>query len=396
MKAEQIRAYRLQAHHLDKKLSLSEIEKAASACGLQNSPPGAWETALFNRIDGCNLDILRDALYCRKTLLQAWSFRGVPAVFPTSESDVFLSPLCARENEAPWIYTRGITGALDYLHMSFDDLLPLVKNAAGYLNTHTIKSKEALDQTLADIVEKELPSEKRELWRAPSMYGTPDKQTVGGAAVSFLLRPCAFSSLVVFGERQDASPTFTSYENWIGHKPTALLDPDKILVRKFLHCYGPATVNSFMDWLGCSPTQAKRLWGKIADELEVVQVNGKNNYILASDLEMLLTANIDEPKLLMLGAHDPYLDVRDRTVLLENKALHKNVWRTVANPGVILKDGRIIGIWRQKTQKDKISITVSLYEKLKACECQTLENLAADYAAFRKSTLKSFTIDTLL
>ena len=46
-----------------------------------------------------------------------------------------------------------------------------------------------------------LPAEKRDLWNQPSMYGSPDKQTVGGAVVSFLLRPCAFMGLVVFGRR---------------------------------------------------------------------------------------------------------------------------------------------------------------------------------------------------
>ncbi|MDC7288791.1 winged helix DNA-binding domain-containing protein [Blautia schinkii] len=426
---EQIRAYRLQAHHLDRKLTLTDtektvsaceiqnsppgviekaasaysmqgpplaaIEKAASACGIQNSPPGAWETALFNRIEGCTLDHLHDALYRRKTLLQAWSFRGVPAIFPTRESDIFLSPLCAQENETPWIYTRGITGALDYLQMSFEALLPLVQKAALYLNDHTIVSKESLDQTLADIVEKDLPLEKKDFWRAPSMYGAPDKQTVGGAAVSFLLRPCSFSSLVVFGERVNGSPSFTSYENWIGHKPEALPDADKILVRKFLHCYGPALVSSFTDWLGSSPKQAKRLWNEITDELEVVQVEGKDSYILASDLENLrtvCTTDFDENKLLMLGAHDPYLDIRDRTVLMENKALHKTVWRTTANPGVILKGGRIVGIWRPKTQKDKIAISVELYEKLHASEHQALEELAAEYTQFRMASLKNFTI----
>ena len=67
-------------------LPSGQIETAAGACGVQNSPPGAWETALFNRVEGCTLPELHDALYRRKTLLQAWSYRGVPVVFPTAES----------------------------------------------------------------------------------------------------------------------------------------------------------------------------------------------------------------------------------------------------------------------------------------------------------------------
>ena len=159
IKPEQIRAHRLHAHHLDKKLPLTALETVAGACGLQNSPPGAWETALFNRIENCTLQDLHKALYQQKNLLQAWSYRGVPVVFPTGQSDIFLSPLQANDNEWPWIYTRGITAALDYLQMSFAELLPLVQNAAGYLNSHTIKSKEVLDQTLADLVANDLPAD---------------------------------------------------------------------------------------------------------------------------------------------------------------------------------------------------------------------------------------------
>ena len=33
------------------------------------------------------------------------------------------------------------------------------------------------------------------------MYGSPDTQTVGGAAVCFRLRPCAVKGVVVFGKR---------------------------------------------------------------------------------------------------------------------------------------------------------------------------------------------------
>ena len=47
--ASQARAHRLRAHHLDRKLPPATVEQAAGACGLQNSPPGAWGTALHNR-----------------------------------------------------------------------------------------------------------------------------------------------------------------------------------------------------------------------------------------------------------------------------------------------------------------------------------------------------------
>ena len=313
-------------------LPSGQIETAAGACGVQNSPPGAWETALFNRVEGCTLPELHDALYRRKTLLQAWSYRGVPVVFPTAESGIFLSPLAALEGEAPWIYTRGIALALEHLQMSFDSLLPLVKQAAGYLDAHTVQGKETLDRVLADAVRERLPSEKRTLWDSPSMYGAPDRQTVGGAAVSFLLRPCSFSGLVVFGCRRGGSPTFASFRSWLGRAPETPPDADRLLVRKFLHCHGPSTPALLAEWLGCSPAQARRLWNSVAQELEPVSVEGKARWLLSADRDALAHPCGPQERLLLLGPHDPYLDTRDRDVLLPDKALQKLVWRTVGNP----------------------------------------------------------------
>ncbi len=380
---EQIRSLRLHAHHLDRKLPPAGMKEAAGACGLQNSPPGAWETALFNRLEGCTLEMLRKALWEEKSLLQAWSFRGAPVVFPTEERGVFLTPLAALPGEEPWIYTRGIQLALDYLGMSFCDLLPLVEQAAEHLDHCAVKSKESLDRVLAQQVREWLPPEKRELWDAPSMYGSPDRQTVGGAAVSFLLRPCAFRSLVVFGRREGQSPTFTSCRNWLGGDPPQSPDGQRQLVRKFLHCYGPSTQAAFGEWLGCSPRQAARLWKTAEDEMITVKAAGKSRFLLAEDAEILAFQGPPEEKLLLLGPHDPYLDIRDREVILEDRACQRLVWRTVSNPGVVLKGGRVAGIWNGKVRDGKLEFSTTLWENLSPRECRLLEELGEEYAVSR-------------
>ncbi|MGI6069014.1 MAG: winged helix DNA-binding domain-containing protein [Blautia sp.] len=381
---EQIRGYRLHAHHLDQKLPISSLTAAAGACGIQNSPPGTWETSLFHRIRGCTFPLLQKALYEEKSLVQAWSFRGAPVIFPTAESDIFLNALTAETGEQPWIYTKGISAALEYLQMPFEDLLERTKKAALYLDHHVIKSKETLDQTLAGIIQKELSPKEQLLWRAPSMYGNPDRQTVGEAAVSFLLRPCSFSSLVVFGERHGNSPTFTSFINWTGKPPKKHPDGQRELIRKFLHCYGPSSKDALMRWLGCSPRQASRLWNTVSEEMEPVKTGDKIRYMLSADREALLQSAQPADHLILLGPHDPYLDIKDRDILLSNKALQKQIWKTVGNPGAVLKSGQIIGSWKSKIQKEKIAFTITLFEPLGSMDQNTLKNLAEEYAAFRQ------------
>lgn len=394
----QVRALRLHAHHLDKPLPADGLSHAAGACGFQNSPPGAWETAAFNRVEDCSVCSLHTALYHDRTLLQAWSWRGVPAVFPARDAGVFLSPLRPLPGEEPWIYTRGLSLALDMLGMEAGALLPLVEEAARLLEGETVYSKEALDRVLADGVRPLLPAAKRAMWDAPSPYGHPDRQTVGGAVVSFLLRPCATEGLVVFGERTGPTPSFTSPQRWLGGPlPAFAGDGDAELTRRFLHCYGPALPGDFDDWLGASPAQTARLWQALPREETVsVTVEGKARTMLAADLAAVgalpPAEGHGEGRLLLLGPHDPYLDLRDRALLLPDKKRQRAVWRTVANPGVILQDGCIAGIWKARTLRGGLALTLSPWEAPSASLTARLKELAEGYAAFRLMPLKSCVI----
>ena len=388
---EQARAFRLNRHHLDRPLAQDRLLEAAAACGVQNSPPGAWETALWNRVEGAALPQLESALSEQKTMLQAWSIRGVPLVFPTREAGMVRTPWCARAGEKPWIYTRGITAALEALGLGFYDLLPLVEEACVCLEGETVQSKEALDRRLAALVEPMLPQGVRPAWNAPSMYGQPDRQTVGGAAVSFLLRPCAFRGKVVFGAREGSFPTFTSPLRWLGAPLPEYPDGERELVRRFLRCYGPVQRSDFQSWLGCSPQQARRLWDGVAEELEPVELEGRRRWLLTEDLDLL--AHGDEgDKLLLLGPHDPYLDLRDRELILPNKGLQRQVWRTVGNPGAVLLGGRVIGFWSTRTKGDKLDVSVTLFEPRSPRQRARLEELASNYAAFRGSALRTYTV----
>lgn len=383
---EQIRSFRLHSHHLDSPQK-SDIGALAGACGMQNSPPGSWETALHNRAADCSLAEMERLLYKEKYLIQAWSLRGAPVVFPSQESSTFLSALIPEPGE-PWIYTRGITLALDFLKMEFDELLEILKQVMPQLDHHTIVSKSALDQTIAGWMAPFLPADKQDLWNQPSMYGSPDVQTVGGAVVSFLLRPCAFNGLVVFGERNGISPSFTSWKNWTGHALEVSQDASSQLVRKYLHCYGPASVDTFVSWLGCSGKQGRRMWKTVSEEMEPVSMSGKMAFILSEDRARLFSPVSFERELILLGSHDPYLDQRDRLILQPDKAFHKEIWKTVTNPGAILYRGEVIGVWTGKKKDKGLEVNMTLWSN--SPEIKKLKELAEKYADFRRLELIKF------
>ena len=394
---DQIRSFRLRSHHLDRIYGRETLLEAAGACGLQNSPPGAWEAAIHNRIPELGGKELRDVLEENKILLQAWSFRGVPVVFPAEERRTFLSALIPAEGES-WIYTRGIGLALDALGLDFDYLLRLLLQVIPGLDHRSISGKNELDQMLAAWMEPFLPEEKRQIWNQPSMYGSPDRQTVGGAAVSFLLRPCSFMGQVVFGKRRGGSPEFTSAGRWLNEADrepgqTDLLGPDgeasRCLVRKFLHCYGPSSPDLFGEWLGCSGKQARRMWNLAAEEMEPVSVMGKKKFFLREDRQILFESPDFSRGPLLLSGYDPYLDQRDRQILQPDSRLRRKIWRTVANPGAVVTEGRVTGIWTARKKKDRLEVDISLWEP--GDSRRRLTELAEDYAAFRGLALSELT-----
>lgn len=394
---DQIRSFRLRSHHLDRIYGRETLLEAAGACGLQNSPPGAWEAAIHNRIPELGGKELRDILEENKILLQAWSFRGVPVVFPAEERRTFLSALIPAEGE-PWIYTRGIGLALDALGLDFDYLLRLLFQVIPGLDHRSISGKNELDQMLAAWMEPFLPEEKRQIWNQPSMYGSPDRQTVGGAAVSFLLRPCSFMGQVVFGKRRGGSPEFTSVGRWLNEADrepgqTDLPGPDgeasRCLVRKFLHCYGPSSPDLFGEWLGCSGKQARRMWNLAAEEMEPVSVMGKKKFFLREDRQILFESPDFSRGPLLLSGYDPYLDQRDRQILQPDSRLRRKIWRTVANPGAVVTEGRVTGVWTARKKKDGLEVDISLWEP--GDSRRRLTELAEDYAAFRGLALSELT-----
>ena len=203
---EQARALRLRRHHLDRPLPSGALVEAAAGCGVQNSPPGAWETALWNRVEDVTLPQLEQALNGEKTLLRPGASGVCPWSFPPRTPGSFSPPCAPGPGRSPGSTPGGITGGPGGPGARLRRPAALVESACACLDKETVQSKEALDRRLAGVIEPMLPPEVRPAWNAPIHVRTADRQTVGGAAVSFLLRPCSFRGKVVLGPGRGSTP----------------------------------------------------------------------------------------------------------------------------------------------------------------------------------------------
>jgi hypothetical protein len=150
-------------------------------------------------------------------------------------------------------------------------------------------------------------------------------------------------------------------------------------VRRFLRFYGPADSGSFAEWAGVAGAHAKRLWSEVEGDLTEVAVGRRKAWALGDDLKDLESPP-DASGVRLLPAGDPYLQKPNRPLLAPEAELRKRLFRPVASPGAVLKDGRLVGLWRVKAKGRRAEVTV---EKLGRIARKDLEHEAEHVAELR-------------
>jgi hypothetical protein len=116
-------------------------------------------------------------------------------------------------------------------------------------------------------------------------------------------------------------------------------------VRRFLSVYGPSTPAAFGEWAGVARGHARRLWDAVAGEL----TEAGGGWILAADRAALASPPTARGTRL-LPPGDPYLQKPNRSLLAGDEATRKRLFRPSAGPGAVLRDGRLVGLWRAKAK----------------------------------------------
>ncbi|MGI4894165.1 MAG: DNA glycosylase AlkZ-like family protein [Janthinobacterium lividum] len=135
------------------------------------------------------------------------------------------------------------------------------------------------------------------------------------------------------------------------------------LVRRYLRLLGPATPADVATYLGTSTAELNPVW---PDDVSEVSVEGRTGWQLNGDVDALLSAPpLDLVRLLPPG--DPWLQARDRDLVLPEKVRRSAVWKAIAAPGILLVDGEITGTWRARTTGTttrRADVSVTGFEEL--------------------------------
>jgi hypothetical protein len=164
------------------------------------------------------------------------------------------------------------------------------------------------------------------------------------------------------------------------------------VIRGYLRFFGPASVKAIASYLDAPVAEVNANLPDDVIEVGIDKVATKTKrYLLAED-EKLLAGAADRATTgvaRLLGSHDPYLQLRDRDVLVDETKKQKDLWRTPGRPGAVVVDGEVAATWRGRAAKGTLSIELEQWKPIKGKTRTALEQEAERLASHRGLTLGS-------
>ncbi|SDM87667.1 Winged helix DNA-binding domain-containing protein [Geodermatophilus siccatus] len=171
-----------------------------------------------------------------------------------------------------------------------------------------------------------------------------------------------------------------------GLAPAETVPPHLDVVRGHLRLLGPATPKLVAGYLDAPVKDVQARWPEDAVE---VTVDGERRWLLAEDADRV----DDVPPaagVLLLGPFDPFLQARDRPLLVDDPGRAKALWPVLGRPGAVLADGEVAGTWRPRKAGSTLTVAVELWAPLPR---EAVTEAAERLAAFRGVVLKDVHID---
>ena len=135
----------------------------------------------------------------------------------------------------------------------------------------------------------------------------------------------------------------------------------RTLASTYLRLLGPATPAEFAGYLEARRADVAQYW---PDDLVEVSVDGKKSFLAESEMDALTSAPAAD-LVRLLGPFDPYLQARDRGLIVPDKSMYKVLWPVLGRPGALFVDGEVAGTWRTKSSGKKATITVEAFGSLR-------------------------------
>lgn len=146
------------------------------------------------------------------------------------------------------------------------------------------------------------------------------------------------------------------------------------LARRYLHIYGPTTVEAFNHWAGITMKSSIATFDALQNTLTPVRTPVGDAFILEEDESAFRATDGVVAPVRLLPSGDSYilLKDRDRELLVLNANHRRSLWTPRVWPGGLLVGGEIVGTWR----RSDATLKVQLWRKLSVAERTAVEEEA--------------------
>ncbi|RAK02359.1 winged helix DNA-binding protein [Larkinella arboricola] len=326
----------------------AEVVSWFGAVQAQDHPASKW--ALGNRLPGSTDADMEQAL-TNRTIIRTWPMRG----------------------------TLHFVAAAD-IHWLLNLIHP--RSKATYANhLRRLELNETIIAKSHEVITKALEGGKQlkrsELKLAMEQAGIPTHDN----RLGILWGQASFDRLICHGTRCGSEFTFVLLDEWVPRTKSLTRDEALAeLTRRYFTSHGPATLADFSWWSSLTLTEARAGIELIKADFMSKTVEGQT-YWMPSSLPDLSPA---ETTAFLLPVYDEYLVAyKDRSAPLDGLDLAQvaKAGNGIFSP-VIVVDGRVVGTWNRKLQKNELQLETHLFTSLSDAQQQALYNATERYRRF--------------
>ncbi len=125
-----------------------------------------------------------------------------------------------------------------------------------------------------------------------------------------------------------------------------------------LRLHGPLRAEELAAWAVWAVEDAQSALDRLGEALVPVDVDGRTCWAHYDDVAALRSPP-PARGVRLVPAYDELLIAPDRSTLVPDEAAQRAVWRTTANPGVVLLDGAVVAAWRAVKRGRSLAVTVT-------------------------------------
>jgi hypothetical protein len=356
----QIAIFRLHKHHLDCRAPLRSLKSVVgSICGVQAQLMSAAELALWARVKDLTQEDVAYALWRDRSLVKTWCMRGAAHLLVAADLPIYVGGLLRRglRREREWIAKYGI---------SESEMDAMVKAIVEALVDGALTRKELTESVVARL------GAKTRRWVEHSWGG--------------IVKQASLQGLVIFGPSHGLEITFVRRDQWLPQvKDLPTEEAENMLLKHYLHGYGPASLADFAAWAGLTVGDATPITERISSEIVEVKAGNKSGLMLRKDLAILKTADESEKQysVRLLPSFDPFMLGHKDKGHLVNKEYYKRIYRKAGwlSP-TILVNGRAEGIWSCKRKGKCLHIAIEPFRAIARNVEDLIEEEARSLARF--------------